>query len=200
MITNLVLVDSLDNLRAIAKGGVTQAQAFADLRADIPTLFPEHPTTAEIKAVTDSDDWKEFDLSARAIFADAFFSAPRMVDGEMMDMTQYDISLWSADKKAAKSFSEIETKIRKASKDYVRVAFRQNVTKLIPEAIDAPVDEQTEKSPEPTAILALVDAAFCTLTERGEFDKATVLLNGLDALVKAVRKPVTSGEVIPRKA
>lgn len=200
MITNLVLVDSLDNLRTIAKGGVTQAQAFANLRADIPTLFPEHPTTAEIKAVTDSDDWKEFDLSARAIFADAFFSAPRMVDGEMMDMTQYDVSLWSADKKTAKGFGEVETKIRKASKDYVRVAFRQNVTKLIPEAIDAPVEEQTEKSPEPTAILALVDAAFCTLTERGEFDKAVVLLNGLDALVKAVRKPVTSGEVVPRKA
>ena len=76
MITNLILVDSLNDLRHIAKGGVTQAQAFANLRADLPTLFPEHPTVAEIKAVTDTDDWKEFDTTARAIFADAFFSAP----------------------------------------------------------------------------------------------------------------------------
>lgn len=200
MITNLVLADSLDNLRTIAKGGVSQAQAFANLRADIPTLFPEHPTMAEIKAVTDTDDWREFDTTARAIFADAFFSAPRMVDKEMTDVTQYDISLWTADKKTAKNFGETETKIRKASQDYVRVAFRQNVTKLIPEAIDAPVEAETEKDPDPTAILALVDAAFCTLTERGKFDKALVLLNGMDALVKAVRNPVVEGRVVPRKA
>ena len=200
MITNLVLVDSLDNLRTIAKGGVSQAQAFAALRADIPTLFPEHPTTAEIKAVTDSDDWREFDITARAIFADAFFSAPRMVDGEMVDVTQYDVSLWTADKKTAKNFGAAETKIRKASQDYVRVAYRQNVTKLIPEAIDAPMDEKAETLPDPTAILALVDAAFCTLTERGKFDKALVLLNGMDALVKSVRNPVIEGRVVPRKA
>lgn len=59
MIANLVLVESLDNLRTVAKGGVTQAQAFAALRADIPKLFPENPTMADIKAVTDSDDWKD---------------------------------------------------------------------------------------------------------------------------------------------
>ena len=56
MITNLVLADSLDNLRTIAKGGVSQAQAFANLRADIPTLFPEKPTMAEIESVTGMDD------------------------------------------------------------------------------------------------------------------------------------------------
>ena len=200
MITNLILVDSLNDLRHIAKGGVTQAQAFANLRADLPTLFPEHPTVAEIKAVTDTDDWKEFDTTARAIFADAFFSAPREIDGEMIDATQYDISLWTADKKTAKNFGAAETKIRKACQAYVRVAFRQNVTKLIPEAIDAPVEAETEKDPDPTAILALVDAAFCTLTERGKFDKALVLLNGMDALVKSVRNPVIEGRVVPRKA
>ena len=200
MITNLVLSDSLDNLRTIAKGGVSQAQAFAALRADIPTLFPERPTTAEIESVTGTDDWKEFDITARAIFADAFFSAPRMVDGEMVDVTQYDVSLWTADKKTAKNFGAAETKIRKAAQDYVRVAFRQNVTKLIPEAIDAPVEAETEKDPDPTAILALVDAAFCTLTERGKFDKALVLLNGMDALVKSVRNPVVEGRVVPRKS
>ena len=200
MISNLILVDSLDNLRTIAKGGVSQAQAFANLRADIPTLFPVEPTMAQIKTVTDSDDWKEFDLTARAIFADAFFNAPREIGGEMVDVTRYDVSLWTADKKVAKNFGETETKIRKASQDYVRVAFRQNVTKLIPKAIDAPVEVETEKDPDPVAIAALVDAAFCTLTERGKFDKALVLLNAMDALVKAVRKPVTSGQVVPRKA
>ena len=74
------------------------------------------------------------------------------------------------------------------------------MTKLIPEAIDAPVEAETEKDPDPTAILALVDAAFCTLTERGKFDKALVLLNGMDALVKSVRNPVIEGRVVPRKA
>lgn len=200
MISNLILVDSLDNLRTIAKGGVSQAQAFANLRADIPTLFPAKPTMAQIKTVTDSDDWKEFDLTARAIFADAFFNAPREIGGEMVDVTRYDVSLWTADKKTAKTYTDTETKIRKASQDYVRVAFRQNVTKLIPKAIDAPVEEQAEKDPDPSAIHALVEAAFCTLTERGKFDKALVLLNAMDALVKAVRKPVTSGQVVPRKA
>ena len=200
MITNLVLVDSLNDLRHIAKGGVTQAQAFANLRADLPTLFPKHPTTAEIKAVTDTDDWKEFDTTARAIFADAFFNAPREIDGEMVDVAQYGISLWEADKKTAKTFSEAEAKVRKAAQAYVRVAFRQNVTKLIPEAIDAEVKDEAEKDPDPTAILALVDAAFCTLTERGKFDKALVLLNGMDALVKSVRNPVIEGRVVPRKA
>ena len=199
MITNYLLTDSLDNLRTIANGGVSQAQAFAQLRADIPALFPEHPTMADIKVVTDSADWKEFDLSARAIFADAFFSAPRMVDGEMIDMTQYDISLWSADKKKAKDFSEIETKIRKASKDYVRVAFRQNVTKLIPEAIDAPMDEQVEKLPDPTGVLALVTEALIILSEKAP-DGALALLNGLDSLVKVARPHVAAGQPIPRKA
>ena len=199
MISNLILVDSLDNLRTIAKGGVSQAQAFANLRADIPTLFPVKPTMAQIKTVTDSDDWKEFDLTARAIFADAFFNAPREIGGEMVDVTRYDVSLWTADKKVAKNFGETETKIRKASQDYVRVAFRQNVTKLIPKAVDAPVEVEAEKDPDPSAIHALVEAAFCTLTERGKFDKATVLLNAMDALVRSVRKPITEGKVVPRK-
>jgi len=199
MITNLVLVDSLDNLRTIAKGGVSQAQAFAALRADIPTLFPENPTTAEIKAVTDSDDWREFDITARAIFADAFFSAPRMVDGDMMDLSGYDVSIWSADKKTAKNFGETETKVRKAAQDYVRVAFRQNVTKLIPEAIDAPVSEETEKLPDPTGVLALVTEALVILSEKSP-DGALALLNGLDSLVKTARPHVAARQPIPRKA
>ena len=200
MITNVVLADSLENLRTVAKGGVTQAQAFASLRADIPTLFPERPTTADIKAVTDSNEWIEFDTQARLVFAEAFFDAPRVVDGELVDMTRFNVSLWTADKKTAKTYTDTEAKIRKAAQDYVRVAFRQNVTKLIPEAIDAPVADEVEKDPDPSAIHALVEAAFCTLTERGKFDKAVVLLNAMDALVKSVRKPVTSGQVVPRKS
>jgi hypothetical protein len=199
MITNLVLVDSLNDLRHIAKGGVTQAQAFANLRADLPTLFPEHPTMAEIKAVTDTDDWKEFDTTARRIFADAFFNAPREIDGEMVDITQYNISLWEADKKTAKTFSEAESKIRKAAQAYVRVAFRQNVTKLIPEAIDAPMDEKAETLPDPTGVLALVTEALIVLSEKSP-DGALALLNGLDTLVKVARPHVAARQPIPRKA
>ena len=200
MITNLILNDILTNLRKVAKGDSTKAEAFAQIRADVPTLFPEHPTTAEIKAVTDSNEWIEFDAQGRLIFAEAFFSVPREIGGEIVDVTKYDSSLWSADKKTAKTYTDTEAKIRKAAQDYVRVAFRQNVTKLIPEAIDAPVADEVEKDPDPSAIHALVEAAFCTLTERGKFDKAVVLLNAMDALVKSVRKPVTSGQVVPRKS
>ena len=199
MITNVVLADSLDNLRTVAKGGVTQAQAFASLRADIPTLFPEHPTTAEIKAVTNSDEWKEFDSQARLIFAEAFFDAPRVIDGELVDATRYDVSIWSADKKKAKTFEPDILKIRKAAQDYVRVAFRQNVTKLIPEAIDAPVEAEAEKLPDPTGVLALVTEALVILSEKSP-DGALALLNGLDSLVKVARPHVAAGQPIPRKA
>ena len=199
MITNSLLTDSLNNLRTIADGGISQAQAFAQLRADIPALFPEHPTMADIKAVTDSNEWIEFTDTARAIFATAYFNATRDVEGELVDMTRFNVSLWTADKKTAKNFGEIETKIRKASKDYVRVAFRQNVTKLIPEAIDAPVDEQTEKLPDPTATLALVTEALIVLSEKSP-DGALALLNGLDNLVKVARPHVAARQPIPRKA
>jgi hypothetical protein len=199
MITNLILADSLANLRTVAKGGVTQAQAFANLRADIPTLFPENPTQADIKAVTSTDDWKEFDTQARLVFAEAFFDAPRMVDGEIVDATRYDVSIWSADKKTAKNFDPETLKIRKAAQDYVRVAFRQNVTKLIPDAIDAPVEAEAEKLPDPTGVLALVTEALVILSEKSP-DGALALLNGLDSLVKVARPHVAAGQPIPRKA
>lgn len=199
MITNLVLSDSLDNLRTIAKGGVTQAQAFADLRDDIPTLFPERPTMADIKAVIDSDEWKEFDAQARLVFADAFFKASREIDGKMVDVRQYNVSLWTADKKTAKAFGDAETQVRKAAQAYVRIAFRQNVTKLIPEAIDAPVEAETEKLPDPTGVLALVTEALVILSEKSP-DGALALLNGLDGLVKVARPHVAARQPIPRKA
>ena len=199
MITNLVLNDSLTNLRTVASGGVSQAQAYASLRADIPTLFPKRPTTAEIKAVTDSNEWKEFDSQARLIFAEAFFDAPRVIDGDLIDTKMYDVSLWSADKKTAKTYTDTETRIRKASKDYVRVAFRQNVTKLIPDAVDAPVADEVEKLPDPTGVLALVTEALVILSEKSP-DGALALLNGLDSLVKVARPHVAARQPIPRKA
>jgi len=199
MIANLVLVDSLNNLRTIAKGGVSQAQAFANLRADIPTLFPTEPRQADIKAVTDSDDWKEFDTQARLIFAEAFFSAPREIDGDVMDMAGYDVSIWSADKKTAKAFGPLETLIRKAAQAYVRVAYRQNVTMLIPDAIDAPKPDVVEKLPDPTGVLALVTEALVILSEKSP-DGALALVNGLDSLVKTARPHVAARQPIPRKA
>lgn len=199
MITNLVLNDILTNLRKVAKGDSTKAEAFAQIRADVPTLFPERPTMTEIKAVTDSDEWREFDTQGRLIFADAFFSVPREIGGEIVDVTKYNSSLWSADKKTAKAFGDAETKIRKAAQDYVRVAFRQNVTKLIPEAIDAPVADEVEKLPDPTGVLALVTEALVILSEKSP-DGALALLNGLDSLVKVARPHVAARQPIPRKA
>lgn len=199
MIANLVLNDILANLRKVAKGDSTKAEAFAQIRADVPTLFPERPTMADIKAVTDSDEWKEFDAQGRLIFAESFFTSPREIGGEIVDATRYDVTLWTADKKTAKAFSETETKIRKAAQDYVRVAFRQNVTKLIPEAVDAPVEEQAEKLPDPTGVLALVTEALVILSEKSP-DGALALLNGLDSLVKVARPHVAARQPIPRKA
>ena len=191
----------LDSLRTVAAGGVTQAQAFANLRDSVPTLFPECPTMMEIKAVTDSPEFREFDNLARRIFAEAFFSAPRVVEGEVLDVADYGIETWTADKKAAKEFAGDKAAVRKAAQDYVRVAFRQNVTKLIPKAIDAPeADEaETEKLPDPTGTLALVTEALIVLSEKSP-DGALALLNGLDSLVKTARPHVAARQPIPRKA
>jgi hypothetical protein len=200
MITNTLMANSLDNLRTIADGGVTQADAYARLRDDIPALFPEHPTMAEIKAVTDSDEWAEFDDTARLVFATAYFKTSREVGGKMVDMAQFNVSLWTADNKTAKSFDDTEKKIRKAAQAYVRIAIRQNVTKLIPEAVDAPKDdEKAETLPDPTATLALVTEALIVLSEKSP-DGALALLNGLDNLVKVARPHVSARQPIPRKA
>ena len=196
MITNLILADILDNLRTVATGGVSQAQAYANLRESVPALFPESPTQADIKAVTDTDEFKEFDTTARRIFAEAFFNAPRVVDGNVIDVSVYGIETWAADKKAAKEFGPVETKVRKAAQDYVRVAFRQNVTMLIPAAIDAPEKVETEKLPDPTGVLALVTGALQTLSEKNP-DGALALLNGLDSLVKYARPYVAERKPIP---
>ena len=80
----------------------------------------------------------------------------------------------------------------------MRVAFRQNVTKLIPDAIDAPVEAEAEKLPDPTGVLALVTEALVILSEKSP-DGALALLNGLDSLVKVARPHVAAGQPIPRK-
>jgi hypothetical protein len=188
----------LDDLRTVAQGGITQAQAFANLRESVPALFPIEPTQAEIKAVTDTPEWKAFDTQARRVFAEAYFSAPREIESKMWDVASFGLQVWEADKKAAKDFTPDQAKVRKAAQDYVRVAFRQNVTKLIPAAIDATQAEAVEKLPDPAAILALVRGAFVILSEKKP-DAARTLLNALDAEVKFTRPYVAEGKAIPAK-
>ena len=189
----------LDDLRTVAQGGVTQAQAFANLRESVPALFPVEPKQVDIKAVTDSPEWKAFDTQARRVFAEAYFSAPREIESKMWDVASFGLQVWEADKKAAKDFTADQSKVRKAAQDYVRVAFRQNVTKLIPAAIDAVQAEAGEKLPDPAAILALVRGAFVILSEKKP-DAARTLLNALDAEVKFTRPYVAEGKVVPAKA
>ena len=188
----------LADLDTVAQGGVTQAQAFANLRESIPALFPVEPTQAEIKAVTDSPEWKAFDSQARRVFAEAYFSAPREIESKMWDVATFGLQVWEADKKAAKDFTADQSKVRKAAQDYVRVAFRQNVTKLIPAAIDAPEKAADEKLPDPTGTLALVTQALQILSEKKP-DGALALLNGLDSLVKYARPYIAEGKAIPAK-
>ncbi len=188
----------LDDLRTVAQGGVTQAQAFANLRESVPALFPVEPKQVDIKAVTDSPEWKAFDTQARRVFAEAYFSAPREIESKMWDVASFGIKVWEADKKAAKDFTADQAKVRKAAQDYVRVAFRQNVTKLIPAAIDAVQAEAGEKLPDPTGTLALVTQALQILSEKKP-DGALALLNGLDSLVKYARPYVAEGKAIPAK-
>ena len=189
----------LDDLRTVAQGGITQAQAFANLRESVPALFPVEPKQVDIKAVTDSPEWKAFDTQARRVFAEAYFSAPREIESKMWDVATFGLQVWEADKKAAKDFTADQAKVRKAAQDYVRVAFRQNVTKLIPAAIDAVQAEAGEKLPDPAAILALVRGAFVILSEKKP-DAARTLLNALDAEVKFTRPYVAEGKVVPAKA
>jgi len=188
----------LADLETVAQGGITQAQAFANLRESVPALFPVEPKQVDIKAVTDSPEWKAFDTQARRVFAEAYFSAPREIDGESRYIGHYGIQVWEADKKAAKDFTPDQAKVRKAAQDYVRVAFRQNVTKLIPAAIDAVQAEAGEKLPDPTGTLALVTQALQILSEKKP-DGALALLNGLDSLVKYARPYVAEGKPIPAK-
>lgn len=193
----------LTDLRAIAKGGVTQATAYADLRDNVPLLFPAAPTLAQIDEIKKSEEWKRFDAEARLIFATAYFTAPRVIGERTYDKHDdaFRFECYSADKKTAAQFDDTATKIRKASQDYVRVAMRQNVTKLIPRAVDAPTETEgeTEKLPDPTATLALVTEALTILSEKNP-SGALALLNGLDSLVKVARPHVSKGEAIPRKA
>ena len=202
---NNTLATILDGLRTVAKGQADAATARADIRETIPTLFPDAPTLAEIETVKKSDQWVEFDGQARRIFAVAWCTAPRMVKMPGDDKaTEYlpsesDIRFWEADKKSAKEFAlDAAGAIRKAMQDYVRVSVKQNITEFIPDAIDATETEEAVKLPDPVAILALVDAALVTLSEHDN-KAALALLNGLDALVTACRKPLAEGKALSRK-
>ncbi len=201
---NITLANILDGLRTVAKGQADAATARADIRETIPTLFPDAPTLAEIETVKKSDQWVEFDGQARRIFAVAWCTAPRMVKMPGDDKaTEYlpsetDIRFWESDNKTAKAYAPDETAIRKAMQAYVRVSVKQNITEFIPDAIDAAEPDETVKLPDPVAVLALVDAALVTLSEHDN-KAALALLNGLDALVTACRKPLAEGKALSRK-
>lgn len=189
------------NLSAIASGGVSQAQAYANLREYVPALFPVNPTQAEIDAVLNSGEWANFDAEARGIFAEAYFSAPREIDGVMVDVAAFGLDTWLADKKTAKEFPPDRIAARKGAQAYVRIGFRQNITKLIPRAIDAPETTEADKAetlPDPTGTLALVTEALQILSEKNPTG-ALALLNGLDALVKYARPYVSEGKPIVSK-
>ena len=202
---NITLANILDGLRTVAKGQADAATARADIRETIPTLFPDAPTLAEIETVKKSDQWVEFDGQARRIFAVAWCTAPRMVKMPGDDKaTEYlpseaDIRFWESDNKTAKAYAPDETAIRKAMQAYVRVSVKQNITEFIPDAIDAAETQEAVKLPDPVTILALVDAALVTLSEHDN-KAALALLNGLDALVTACRKPLAEGKALSRKA
>ena len=201
---NNTLATILDGLRTVAKGQADAATARADIRETIPTLFPDAPTLAEIETVKKSDQWVEFDGQARRIFAVAWCTAPRMVKMPGDDKaTEYlpseaDIRFWESDNKTAKAYAPDETAIRKAMQAYVRVSVKQNITEFIPDAIDAAETQEAVKLPDPVTILALVDAALVTLSEHDN-KAALALLNGLDALVTACRKPIAEGKALSRK-
>ena len=194
----------LDGLRTVAQGQADAATVRSGIREVIPTLFPEQPTLAEIEMIKKSDQWVEFDGQARRIFAVAWCTAPRMVKMPGNDdATEYvpyesDIRFWESDNKTAKAYAPDETAIRKAMQAYVRVSVKQNITEFIPDAIDATETQEAVKLPDPVAILALVDAALVTLSEHDN-KAALALLNGLDALVTACRKPLAEGKALSRK-
>lgn len=194
----------LDGLRTVAQGQADAATVRSGIREVIPTLFPAAPTLAEIETVKKSDQWVEFDGQARRIFAVAWCTAPRMVkmpgDDEATEYVpnETDIRFWESDNKTAKAYAPDEMAIRKAMQAYVRVSVKQNITEFIPDAIDATETQETVKLPDPVAILALVDAALVTLSEHDN-KAALALLNGLDALVTACRKPLAEGKVLARK-
>lgn len=189
------------NLDAIATGGVSQAQAYANLREYVPQLFPHNATQAEIDAVVKSEDWAVFRIEARMIFAEAYFLAPREIGGEMVDVAAFGLDTWTADKKEAKTFSPDQLAVREGVQAYVRIGYRQNITKLIPRASDAPEATETgetEKLPDPTGTLALVTEALQILSEKNPTG-ALALLNGLDSLVKYARPYVAEGKPISSK-
>jgi len=203
----LMLNAVLGDLRLVADGQSASATARASIREAIPLLFPESPTQSQIDAVVKSDDWQEFDGSARRIFAEAWTTAPRMVkfdSGKDAKPDEYtpvpsDLDLWVADTKTAKAYDLRQTAIRKAIQAYVRVSVKQNITDFIPEASDAVETVTAPALPDPTQILAMVTEALIVLSEHKK-DAALALLNGLDALVTVSRKPLAEGKALARKA
>ena len=188
----------LADCRTIASSGTDAATARANVREAVKGLFPPKPLQSDIDAIVQSDDWKELDTGAREIFAVAYFSAPREIDGDMVDLLPEQVALYQADKKAAKGFTESETRIRKKAQDYVRTAVKQNITQFIPVAVDAKPAEKVEKLPDANALLAAFVEGLITLSEKSP-DTARALHNATAQWIEYARPYIAQGKAIPRK-
>lgn len=189
----------LADCRTIATSGTDAATARSKVRDAVKALFPTEPVQADIDAIVQSDEWKELDTGAREIFAVAYFSAPREIDGDMVDLLPEQVALYQADKKKAKGFTESETRIRKKAQDYVRTAVKQNITQFIPVAVDAKPTEKVEKLPDATALLAAFIEGLTTLSEKAP-DAARALHNATAQWIDYARPYIAQGKAIPRKA
>ena len=188
----------LAECRAIAECGQDAATARANVRDSVKALFPEAPTEAQIGEITGSDDWKRLTDGAREIFAQAFFTAPREIDGDLVALKSDQVSLWKATKKAAKDFTHAEKRIRKSAQGYVRTAVKQNITAFIPVAVDAKVEESIDPLPDAGKLLADFIEGLITLSEKAP-DTARALHNATAQWLDYARPFIAECKPIPRE-
>lgn len=188
----------LADCRDIAASGTDAATARFKVREAVKGLFPVEPLQSDIDAIVQSDEWKTLDTGAREIFSVAYFSAPREIDGDVVDLLPEQIALYKADKKTAKGFTESETRIRKGAQGYVRTAVKQNITQFIPVAVDAKPAEQVEKLPDPKKLLGDFTLGLIVLSEKAP-DTARVLHNAIAEWVNYARPYIAQGKAIPRE-
>ena len=188
----------LAECRAIAECGQDAATARANVRDSVKALFPDKPTEAQIGEITGSDDWKRLTDGAREIFAQAFFTAPREIDGDLVALKSDQVSLWKATKKAAKDFTHAEKRIRKSAQGYVRTAVKQNITAFIPVAVDAKVEESIDPLPDAGKLLADFVEGLITLSEKAP-DTARALHNATAQWLDYARPFIAECKPIPRE-
>lgn len=190
--------DILAECRTIAMSGQDAATARAKVRDSVKGLFPDKPTEAQIGEITGSDDWKRLTDGAREIFAQAFFTAPREIDGDLVALKSDQVSLWKATKKAAKDFTHAEKRIRKSAQGYVRTAVKQNITAFIPDAVDAKVEQSIDPIPDAGKLLAQFIEGLITLSEKAP-DTARALHNATAQWLDYARPFIAECKPIPRE-